>query len=94
MNDDQLRQVLAGLEAQREQLSQAIANLRQAIDRPNAPDGLVPLKRAAADTKFCPETVRLWVAAGLVAGERRGGSWFVDPQSLAERIRCRSLPAL
>ena len=90
MHDDQLRQVLVGLEAQREALSQAILTLRQALDVHDAPEAFVPLKRAAFDTDYCVETLRQWIVAGLVAGQRRGGRWFVSVASLRRYLETRA----
>jgi len=75
-------------------LENLLADLRIATQTSDAQQSMVPLKQAAGETGFNPETIRLWVSRGLIKGERHGGRWFVDPQSLAERIRCRSLQAL
>jgi hypothetical protein len=91
---DEFLGVLAHLEIHAEQRDAALAALRTTIAANTPTDELVPLKVAAGHTQFSAETIRLWASKQLIKGERRGGRWFVDRQSLAERIRCRSLPAL
>jgi hypothetical protein len=92
---DEFLGVLAHLEIHAEQRDAALAALRTTIAG-NTPidDLLVPLKVAAGRTQFSAETIRLWALKRLIKSERRGGRWFVNPRSLAERIRRRSLPAL
>jgi hypothetical protein len=89
---DEFLGVLAHLEIHAEQRDAVLAALRTTVATKT--DELVPLKVAAGHTQFSAETIRLWASKRLIKSERRGGRWFVDPQSLAERIRRRSLQAL
>jgi hypothetical protein len=91
---DEFLGLLSHLEIHAEQRDAALAALRTTIAANTPIDELVPLKVAAGQSQFNAETIRLWASKRLIKSERRGGRWFVDPQSLAERIRCRSLPAL
>ncbi len=80
---DELQRTLAQFDRQRAILTQVITDLRQRLG--DDPD-MVPLKFAAADTRYCAETIRQWLIRGLVAAERRGGRWFVSCSSLAAHL--------
>jgi hypothetical protein len=85
---DEFLGVLAHLEIHAEQRDAALVALRTTIATKT--DELVPLKVAAGHTQFSVETVRLWASKRLIKSERRGGRWFVDPQSLVDHIRSQS----
>ena len=82
----ELSSVILRLEQLLEDLKIATEGRRVSKPQPS----MVPLKQAAGQTGFSPETIRLWILRGLVKAERRGGRWFVDTLSLADRIRTRS----
>ena len=84
--DDELRRTLERIENLHIHMAREIEALRRTIG--DDPD-LIPLKVAAADTRFNMETVRQWLIRGVVAGRRIGGRWFVSRRALHEYLRHR-----
>ena len=83
----ELLEALARLEQQRRVLVGDIAALHRKLGY----NELTPLKAAAGEVGYHPETVRLWVNNRRVPGERRGGRWFVNLPSL--QAYCSKLKA-
>jgi hypothetical protein len=70
-----------------------VAELRAMIAKPEppsfAPHGFELLATVAARLGYSVECVRLWCCSGAVDARRRGGVWYVSPESAEEYARTR-----
>lgn len=83
----ELLEMLHRLEQQHTLLLHEMAELQRKLGHGE----LLPLKVAAAEVGYNQETVRLWVSKRRIAGERRGGRWFINQPSL--QAYCASMKA-
>lgn len=82
---NELAQLIEALERQAAELSQIAASLR----RDNASPDLIPLKAAAAHSRFSYESVRLWARRGIINAQQVGGRWLVSKASLDAHMKRR-----
>jgi hypothetical protein len=81
-----LTDAIAAVERQRGELDRVIDALRAALELGAGEESLLALKVAAGKTGYSDETLRRWLANGIVAGIRRGGRWFVVETSLMAHL--------
>ena len=58
-----------------------------------APRGYCNIKKAAFESGFAGETIRLWCIAGAVRARRSGGQWLVKLADVKSRRRFGNLDA-
>jgi hypothetical protein len=88
-----LAALFAEMKADQDSLRAEIGELRAMIAKPEppswAPPGKELLATVAARLGYSAETVRLWCCSGAVDALRRGGVWYVSPESAADCARRR-----